>query len=647
MGLFAAAVFSRGDPLADYTGDELRLDQAHNVSPYVLQITRRKGIDAARTNSGYGRWANDPRGTGHVANAEFVVNRTTGTARLRATKRIEVGEEIFVRYGPDYWQALGPHAKLIARPADDGIDNRDVVDLSPVSEAHFTSDLGKSFEDACRADQEYQRLLSDPDLAAQSSYRVRAERLWYYDRLHVPDSLRLKTQIIRECHDSETAGHLGRDKTVEQVARRFQWDGMRQTIEEYVTTCDKCQRNKPSQRKTLGQLMPIESPPWQGHTWTIDLITLLPPSAAGNDAIVVFVCKLTKLRHFVPCKTAIDAPALARIFMDAVVRLHGMPVSIISDRDPRFTAHFWEAFWAALGTTLTMSTAYHPQTDGQTENANKVLEVMLRHYIDFDQSDWDLHLGAAELAINNARSETTGFTPFYLFYGREPLLPIDLSLTPLLGAKVRDNPTAAAEVAAWRAAFGQAARNTRAAQERQKEYADQHRRPASFKVGDRVWLSTKHIKLIGESKRTSKLAEQWLGPYRIKRVLNQNAYELEVPASLKIHPVINVSRLKEHRDGTQQFPDRPAPPARPDPVAVEDNGAPIFEADRILDHRRSGRLKRIQYLVRWSGYPDAEATWEPLENLDGAVELVIEYNKKKKINVEQITGTVSIIVASA
>jgi len=101
------------------------------------------------------------------------------------------------------------------------------------------------------------------------------------------------------------------------------------------------------------------------------------------------------------------------------VKLHGMPERIISDRDPRFTAHFWKAFWAGLGTTLSMSTAYHPQTDGQTENANRTLEIMLRSVINFEQDDWEDHLAAAELAVNNARNETTGLSPFYMFYGRE------------------------------------------------------------------------------------------------------------------------------------------------------------------------------------------------------------------------------------
>src|SRR6185312_10187671 len=161
---------------------------------------------------------------------------------------------------------------------------------------------------------------------------------------------------------------------------------------------------------------------------SMDLITQLPRSKAGNDAIVVFVDKLTKMVHYVATTTTVTAPQLATLFMREVVRLHGVPESILSDRDPRFTANFWRAFWSQLGTTLTMSTAYHPQTHGQTERANRTLEEMLRARINFQQADWDAHLAAAELAINNASQASTVFSPFFLNYGQHMRLPLDNEL---------------------------------------------------------------------------------------------------------------------------------------------------------------------------------------------------------------------------
>jgi hypothetical protein len=646
MALYAARDFARGEHIADYSGDERVLRGEQDGGAYYLGLSQRRAIDAARTNSGYGRWANDPRGSGYAANAELVLNQRKGVGRLRATRRIAKGDEIFVSYGAAYWRHHGRHAKLPVRPAAAAARPRDVIDLTPVAAeadsraATFSADLATAFDAACKADAAYAGLVAQgPGLSNELPVRIRDGRLFRRSTgaLMVPSDKALRTRLLRECHDSPaTGGHLGREKTIAQMQQRFYWTGMTDEIELYVRTCEECQKNKPSQQRTPGQLMPIPPPERAGHTWTMDLITKLPKSRSGNDAIVVWVDKFTKLRHYTACKTAISAPELARLFMQTVVRMHGVPSVVISDRDPRFTAHFWKAFWASMGTTLNMSTAYHPETDGQTENANRTLETMLRATVDFAQTDWDELLAAAELAFNNAKNETTGFSPYYLFYGQQAQMPLDLAIAPLTAA--RDNPAAAEETARWRRALLQAKENSAAAQQRQKKYADRHRRPVAFKVGDQVLLSTEHLTLLGETKRTRKFTERFLGPYRVKRVVNANAYELELPPQLRIHPTINVSQLKEWHDGTAAFPDRPTPLTRPAPVAAEDNGAPAWEVERVLDHRRFGRRKVVQYLIEWKGYPVSEATWEPVENLDGALELVVEYNQAKAIDLGVVTA---------
>jgi hypothetical protein len=642
-GLFAARDFAKNEHLADYTGDELIIRRDGDGGPYCLALTQSRAIDAAATNTGYGRWANDPRSSGGGPNAEFVLNPARGTGRLRATVPIRKGTEIFVSYGRQYWATFGAHARVYARPAPAPVSDQsdhDVIDLTAVGTSTFSSELAAEFDAACATDAAYVKRLAAGDRVPTNEDKSEPDELVTRDgrlytrnngALYVPKGDALRTRLIRECHDSATAGHLGRDKTVEQMQRRFFWHGMTTRVGEYVMTCDACQRNKPSQRLTPGLLMPIESPTRAGHTWTMDLITQLPKSRGGYDAIVVWVCKFTKLRHYVACKTAISAPQLAQLFLATVVRHHGMPERIISDRDPRFTAHFWRAFWMSLGTTLNMAAAYHPESDGQTENANKTLEIMLRSVVDFTQDDWDEHLPAAELAFNNSKNATTGFTPFYLVYGREARMPIDLALAPL--NIVADNPTAAEATARWRTALQRASNNTTQQQRRQKKYADRARRETRFSIGDRVLLSTEHLKLIGERKRTRKLTERYIGPYRVKRVVNANAYELELPASLKIHPVINISHLKEYRDGTQSFPDRPVRLTRPEPEALDDNGAPEWLVDRLLDHRKIKRGVRYidQYLVEWKGYPISEATWEPIENLTGSIELVTEFNQQRNV----------------
>lgn len=492
------------------------------------------------------------------------------------------------------------------------------------TEPHRLSALGTLRADihqAHKADATYEaelkkrRLRTDP-------LNVKGGLLYYGpDRLYIPDDLQLKTRILRECHDAPLSGHLGKDKTTEQVKRRCYWPGMDDFIRRYVTSCDACQRNKPSQQAKMGPLQPLPIPtrPWQQVS--MDLITQLPRSRSGNDAIVVFVDKLTKMVHYVATTTNVTAPQLATLFMREVVRLHGVPESILSDRDPRFTANFWKAFWTQLGTTLTMSTAYHPQTDGQTERANRTLEEMLRSVVNFKQSDWDEHLATAELAINNAKQASTGFTPFRLNYGQEIQMPLDQAIA---GLRPSSNPEAAERIARLQADLKAARANIEKAQSRQASYANQHRRDVTFNVGDQVLLSTEHLRLVGADKRTPKFTYKYIGPFKIKRVVSSNAYELDLPPQLQIHPVLNISRLKTYREGLQMFPDRPAPDnTRPPPEVTSDGDASTFEVKSILAKRGSG--SRTQYLVEWLGYPRWEATWETASNLTGARQAMAEY----------------------
>ena len=402
------------------------------------------------------------------------------------------------------------------------------------------------------------------------------------------------------------------------MKRRFYWPGMDAEITRYVTGCDACQRNKPSQQSKMGLLQPLPIPTRPWSQVSLDLITQLPRSKAGHDAIVVFVDKLTKMVHYVPTTTTVTAPQLATLFIREVCRLHGVPDSLLSDRDPRFTAHFWRSFWDQLGSKLVMSTAYHPQTDGQTERANRTLEEMLRHYVTWRQTDWDIHLPVLEIAVNNAQQSSTGFTPFYLNYGQEIRLPLDAALPPVAGR----NPSASERVQRLHADLRMARSNIEKAQHRQAHYADQRRRGATFVVGDRVLLSTEHLRMVGDG-RTPKLTGKYIGPFTITRVVGANAYELNLPDNMHLHPVFNISRLKQYQDGLASHPQRVAPLTRPLSEIRHEDGAEIFEVDRILDARGTGA--RRQYLVLWVGYPPWEATWEPLSNIAGAADALADF----------------------
>lgn len=452
-------------------------------------------------------------------------------------------------------------------------------------------------------------------------------------RIYVPATAPdVRTDILSECHDRPLSGHLGSSKTIESVTRHFYWPRMHNDIKRYVSSCFSCQANKPSQRLPMGLLQPLPIPdrPWQQVT--MDLITQLPRTKDGHDAIVVFVDKLSKMVHWVATHTAVTAAELARLMFDHVVRLHGLPESIVSDRDTRFTSHFWSSLWELCGTKLAMSTAFHPQTDGQTERANRTLEEMLRHYVSTQQDDWDMRLTAAEIAFNNSVHASTGFTPYYMNSGQHPRLAIDLASAA--GARVR-NPASANRLAEWQQAIDRAKECLREAQERQARYANQQRREITFSVGDKVWLSTAHLNLVGADShlnRTNKLLGKYVGPYAIKKVVSPVAYELELPASMKIHPVFHVSKLKPYIDGQEDFPLRPNPVPRPDPEVMPD-GVEEWEVECVLDTRtrRVGRSRvpRTEFLVKWKGYPDHESTWEPEENMANAREAIQDFLREQ------------------
>ena len=201
-------------------------------------------------------------------------------------------------------------------------------------------------------------------------------------------------------------------------------------VREYVRSCDLCQRSKPAQGKTRGLLQPLPIPTDRWEEVSMDFVTGLPVTPKGHDAALVIVDRLSKWAYFIPTRTTDDAKETAEIFHDVVFVRHGMPKRIVSDLDPKFTSNFWGSFFTAMGTHLGMSTAYHPQTDGQTERVNRVLEEALRSYVTASQEDWDRYLPSLQFAYNTARHTSTGETPFFLTYGRNPIVPSVLIGTP-------------------------------------------------------------------------------------------------------------------------------------------------------------------------------------------------------------------------
>jgi hypothetical protein len=302
----------------------------------------------------------------------------------------------------------------------------------------------------------------------------------------------------------------------------------------------------------------------------------------------------------------------------------------VSDRDPRFTSIFWRSLWQQLGTKLQMSTAFHPQTDGQTERQNRTLEETLRAYVSYEQDNWDELLTAAELSYNCAVHASTGFSPYYLNYGQEPNLPIDEAVKP---SHVSNNPTAADRIARLHDSLTQAKAALQRAQQRQAHYADQRRREVTFAVGDSVLLSTEHLSL-KDKDRTKKLLSKYIGPFPVKRVVSPVAYELDLPASMQIHPVFHLSKLKAAKESGSTYPDRPSLAAdRPPPELINDEGEEEWEVERVVKQRvvkYSRNRSRIEYLVQWRGYPEWEMTWEPASNLSGAQDAIAQFKVESR-----------------
>ena len=253
-------------------------------------------------------------------------------------------------------------------------------------------------------------------------------------RLCLPKGV-VRDRVMFLHHDSLVGGHQGVMRTHESMVNKFYFPRMKKIIERYVNTCVTCQRNKSHNLKPIGLLQPLEVPsePWE--TISMDFVVRLPTTKNGFDSLVD---KLTKRILIRPCKTTDSAKDIARIYMDTVVREHGISKNIVCDRDAKFTSKFWKAFTQILGIKLKMSTAFHPETDGQTERANRIIQDCLRHYVNFDQTNWDELLGPIEYVLNSAKQTSTNYSPFELDYGRKVLYPTDLMISEMNKNKIED-----------------------------------------------------------------------------------------------------------------------------------------------------------------------------------------------------------------
>jgi hypothetical protein len=246
---------------------------------------------------------------------------------------------------------------------------------------------------------------------------------WKGPLIVVPDVGNLRRQIYDAYHDPVMAGHFGAAKTSETTTRHYWWPKITQEIQSWTSSCQSCQENKAHKTLKSGLLSPLPLPDESWDTITMDWITHLPLTARKNDAILVVTDKLTKMAHFIPTSIHDTASDTALLVFRRIWCVHGMSLGIVSDRDSRFTSSIWKRLCELWPLAQHMSSGFHPQTDGQTERMNRTLQEYLRHYVNDDMDDWDEYLDTAEFAYNNAAQTSTGYSPFYLNYGRHPRTP--------------------------------------------------------------------------------------------------------------------------------------------------------------------------------------------------------------------------------
>jgi transposase InsO family protein len=443
------------------------------------------------------------------------------------------------------------------------------------------------------------------------------QQLTLDSKVYIPDFNNARLKIMRARHDSPLGGHQGVSKTMDLVLRNYVWKGLSTDIELYVKGCAVCQETKTSHSSTHGELRTLEvaTRPWLDIS--MDFVEPLPKSN-GFDSVLVVVDRLTKWATFIPTTARIKAKDLAEVLMDNVFSLHGLPSTIVSDRGSKFTSKLWRYLTGRLGVDLRLSTAFHPQTDGQTERVNRSLEGYLRIFVSYSQDDWSKHLSLAAFAYNNSLHSATKSTPFFANHGFHPRWVEELQQT-----KATESPEGHRIAESILDVHRRCQTNIVEANKEYAKYYDRKRNVAPvFKDNDLVMLSMKNINTARPSK---KLDIRQSGPYRVIRRIGTDAYELELPVSSRIHNVFNVSLLRYYQE--PRFDGQTAEP--PGPVEITDEGEE-FELSSIVDCRRNKRTGRLEYLVEWKGYEgtDEQTTWEPTANLEGAQDLIADYHMR-------------------
>jgi hypothetical protein len=421
------------------------------------------------------------------------------------------------------------------------------------------------------------------------------------NQIVVPTDQSLRRRLLAESHDTPSAGHRGIHKTVELVLRTFWWPSVHSDVKQYVRSCQVCQRVKASSKRKGGLLQPLPVPERRWESVSMDLVVKLPRTRSGHDSILVFVDRLTKYALFVPVRESLKAKGFAEQFVTHVVSAFGLPNNVVSDRGGHFVNDFWHCVCSRLRMQRRLSSAYHPETDGQTERMNRVLEEVLRCFVNKRHSDWDKWLPMAQFAINNSRHSATGFTPFYLNHGEHPRAPQVSHLPDMRVIRTTDE-----WVRHMVQVVNEAKRNLRAAQDRMAAYANQHRRDVTYQPHDKVLLSTVNMT---PTEGVRKLMPKYVGPFEVIEMVGKAAVRLSLTDGYeRLHDVFHVSLVKPW-DARAEILAVPVAPL----MYIKD--CPELPLIAIVGHRYKsmshGCQRRVtHWRARWQGKNAVFETWE-------------------------------------
>ena len=435
--------------------------------------------------------------------------------------------------------------------------------------------------------------------------------LLYKGLIFVPN--KMKDIIIGIHHDNPVQGHFGILKTKEVISRNFVWFRMTDDIVKYIASCKICCQAKDDRHKPYGLLQPLPTPKRPWSYVSMDFITDLPKSR-DKSVIMVIVDRLTKMAHFIPFRNLPTAVIAADVFFREIFRLHGLPDDIVSDRGSQFTSEFWTRLCSLLDIRQNLSTAHHPQTDGQTERVNGILEQFLRCYINKRKNNWMDILPYAEFAYNNTLQQSTNQTPFFSNYGFNP------KFNPVIPADSRRTSTID-HVEQIRKNMQFLKKNLEKAKERYKRYADHLRIVGpKLKVGDKVWLKRPDLLPKGPSKLTNRK----LGPFKIIEKTGPVSYKLELPDTIKCHNVFHISNLEPYNE--REFDESSASTnTRITSIATDTEGKEPLKivAAKVVNNKPF-------YFILWKGLPATECTWLSEEEISDP-QLVQEFNRTNRV----------------